>query len=382
MTAPPFDPDRSVPGPAGATGAVPLPRSPLELFEDLVDQSEHLRRRLEAASWMADDSVRELLVELGQDPDPAVSAAPAPDDRDAEKSAVQTAIDRARAATRAAAVAVLQDLAAAEGDPGAQGPRRSTLRSLGRHGPALAHGIGGEVVHLLARKPRTVVRSLAFALLSGVAYLAFVRLVEWHEYERWTPFLAVLVISTIMGSSVCLNSMAFDAARVRAALDTGTRAWQLMVVKNAATAVLVLPVGVVLSVLLAWGTGRWSTLVMAVAVVLTLILLWAGVGNVLSVVLPLHQAPLREHRRQNTLRRYLVVFGVSWVIGYAVTGLLIWRVLAVHELDERWHSTVLTAALLIFSGLVTWALLTVLAALATHQPDIRRRLRLELRSVD
>ena len=42
-----------------------------------------------------------------------------------------------------------------------------------RHGPALAHGVSGEIKYVLTRKPRTTVRSLGIAVGLGLLYLGY-----------------------------------------------------------------------------------------------------------------------------------------------------------------------------------------------------------------
>src|SRR6187551_2851232 len=43
--------------------------------------------------------------------------------------------------------------------------------AVSRHGPALAHGVSGEIKYVLTRKPRTTVRSLGIAVGLGLLYL-------------------------------------------------------------------------------------------------------------------------------------------------------------------------------------------------------------------
>ncbi|MEO6957384.1 MAG: hypothetical protein ABI137_11635, partial [Antricoccus sp.] len=75
-------------------------------------------------------------------------------------------------------------------------------------------------------------------------------------YQKWTPYLAVLLISSVMGTAACYNSVSFDAQRVRKSLDQGAAFWQLLVVKNIALILLVLPLGIAVSIALAVLAGR------------------------------------------------------------------------------------------------------------------------------
>src|SRR5690349_19328493 len=204
-----------------------------------------------------------------------------------------------------------------------------------RHGPALAHGVTGEIKYVLTRKPRNTVRSMGIALGLGLLYLGYLRLFKWDQEQQWLPYLGLWVISYVMGGAVCINAMSFDAMRVRAALDTGARLWHLLVIKNLALLCLVAPIGFVLSALLAWRAGDVGALFKACALMLCFILLWLGVGNVLSVWLPTRDEPIRRRRQSGSLKQFLIAFVASYAIGYLVNFMLVWRVLAARALVER-----------------------------------------------
>jgi hypothetical protein len=98
----------------------------------------------------------------------------------AELDAV-AAVGIARMALTDAAQAVLQarlariqagedqpDVAAVDGHVPLQG-----RNPVSRHGPALAHGVSGEIKYVLTRKPRTTVRSLGIAVGLGLLYLGY-----------------------------------------------------------------------------------------------------------------------------------------------------------------------------------------------------------------
>ena len=224
----------------------------------------------------------------GQEP----SAQESPDDEDgdgvprrlshqaaaqAEQDAV-AAVGVARLALTDAALAVLQarlarlqaggeqpDVPAVEGHVPLHGSN-----AVSRHGPALAHGLTGEIQYVLTRKPRNTVRSLAIALALGLLYLGFLRVFKWDQTQQWLPYLGLWAISFVMGGAVCLNAMSFDAMRVRAALDSGARLWQLLVTKNLALICLVAPIGFLLSGLLAWRAGNLDAFFKACALMISL----------------------------------------------------------------------------------------------------------------
>jgi hypothetical protein len=74
-----------------------------------------------------------------------------------------------------------------------------------RHGPALAHGVTGEIKYVLSRKPRTTVRSLGIAVGLGLLYLGYLRVFKWDQNQQWLPYLGLWVISFVMGGAVCIT---------------------------------------------------------------------------------------------------------------------------------------------------------------------------------
>ena len=162
----------------------------------------------------------------------------------AERDAV-AAVGFARIAMTDAMLAVVQ-ARLARIDAGEDDPDAATVdghvplhgrNAVSRHGPALAHGVTGEIKYILTRKPRSVIKSLAIGLAMGLLYLGWIRLFEWDTDQKWLPYLGPWAIGVVMGGSVCVNAMSFDAMRVRAALDSGARLWHLLIIKNLALAV-------------------------------------------------------------------------------------------------------------------------------------------------
>ena len=247
-----------------------------------------------------------------------------------------------------------------------------------RHGPALAHGLRGEISYVLTRKPRNTVKSLAIALALGLLYLGFIRVFQWDRNQRWLPYLGLWVITFVMGGSVCLNAMSFDAMRVRAALDSGARLWHLLVIKNLALLCIVAPLGFLLSALLAWRAGDLEAFFKACALVVCFILLWLGVGNVLSIWLPTRDEPIRQRRQSGSLKQFLIAFTVAYLIGYLVNFMLIWRVYAAQALTQRLGTAIIPAILIVLSCISMWILLTVFAVALAQQPKVRRTLQKEI----
>jgi hypothetical protein len=250
--------------------------------------------------------------------------------------------------------------------------------AVSRHGPALAHGVTGEIKYVLTRKPRNTIKALAIALALGLLYLGYIRVFQWDRNQRWLPYLGLWVISFVMGGSVCINAMSFDAMRVRAALDSGARLWHLLVIKNLALLCIVSPLGFLLSALLAWRAGDLEAFFKACALVICFILLWLGVGNVLSIWLPTRDEPIRQRRQSGSLKQFLIAFAVAYLIGYLVNFMLVWRVFAAQALTERLGTAIVPAILIVLSCVSMWVLLTVFAVALAQQPKVRRTLQREI----
>jgi len=166
--------------------------------------------------------------------------------------------------------------------------------------------------------------------------------------------------------------------RVRAALDNGERLWHLLVIKNLALLCLVAPIGFILCALLAWRAGDIYAFYKACALMVCMILLWLGVGNVLSIVLPSRDEPLKQRKQSGSLKQFIIAFVVSYAIGYLVNGMLVWRVFAAQDLTERLGNAFLPSVIVVISSAFMWILLTVLAVALSQQPKVRRIMQKEI----
>lgn len=303
----------------------------------------------------------------------------------AERDAV-AAVGFARLAMTDAALAVVQ-ARLARIDAGEDDPDAATVdghvplhgrNSVSRHGPALAHGLTGEIKYILVRKPRNTMKSLAIALAMGLLYLGFIRILEWDTDKKWLPYLGLWAIGVVMGGSVCVNAMSFDAMRVRAALDSGERLWHLLVIKNLALLCLVAPLGFILCALLAWRAGDIYAFYKGCALMVCMILLWLGVGNILSIALPSRDEPLKKRKESGSLKQFIIAFVVAYFIGYLVNAMLVWRVLAAEDLTQRLGNALLPAVIIVISSVFMWVLLTIVAVALAQQPKVRRLMQKEI----
>lgn len=370
--------------------------SAIDDLAELVERAGAAERAALAAKWKnradVEDLIRRVRRAIEENRQAGTVAAPraAASGELAEAAraelAAGAAVTAARTALLEAHLAVLE-ARLARIDAGETEPEAAAVDGLtplpgrnavARHGPALARGLRGEIGYILTRKPRSVVKSLAVSLALGLLYLGVIRVFEWDTKERWLPYLGIWAISVVMGGAVCLNAMSFDAMRVRAALDSGARLWHLLVIKNLALFCLVAPLGFLLSGLLAWRAGDLGAFFKACALMVCFIVLWLGVGNVLSILLPIRDEPLRRRRASGSLTQFLIAFAVSYAIGYLVNLMFLWRVFAAQEMAARLDSVLIPAVLIILSSVAMWVLLTVLAVALSQQPKIRRALLREI----
>lgn len=313
-------------------------------------------------------------------PDPVLVAAQAEVDADAAVSVARLALIEAQRAVLLARATALRagDSAAVTGTVRGYRPLPPGHPGL-THGRELRAGVGRELGTVLRSRPRSILVKLAISLGLGLAYLGFVRLFRWDQNNELLPYLALYALSGVIGGVVCTNALSWDAARVREALTGGRRLWHIVLSKNVTMFLLVGLVGLVLSVVLAWRAGEFgSTLAKAVGQLVTMMLLWLGVGNVLSVVSPLRVEPLRERFRDGTIRPFLWSFASSYVIGLGVNLMLTWRVWAKASMIQELGGVTLPVLMLVLSGLLLYALLTVLAMSLADQPRFRRVLLREL----
>jgi len=88
--------------------------------------------------------------------------------------------------------------------------------------------------------------------------------------------------------------------------------------------------------------------------------------------------PILKRKQSGSLKQFLIAFTVSYLIGYLVNLMLIWRVFAAQELAARLGSVLIPAILVVLSSAVMWLLLTVFAIALAQQPKIRRVLMREI----
>jgi hypothetical protein len=249
------------------------------------------------------------------------------------------------------------------------------VRSFASRAAELGGRIATELRHVAADSPRSVLARTVVTLAISLSLVAVHHLTGTKRYDL--SGLTLYLFSAVVGSVVCTNTLCFEAERVRSGLVRGERIWQILVAKNIAMAAFVTAAG--LPVVAALTLTAGANPVVLVDQLVTMVFVWLGVGNVLSVVYPLRYEPLSARLHDGTWKPFLFTFALSYGVGLSVNLMIYWRLWAREAANERLAGGAWVAFLLVLaSAVLSWLLLTVLAAACSRQPGIRRKLSREL----
>ena len=288
-----------------------------------------------------------------------------------EASAIAS-VGRARVAVAEAVLAVEEARGGTKGKPAAAAhPLRAASASLA----SLGRGIGSEIRHITADRPRSILLRTVITVAIGLALVAAFHLTGMKRYDL--SGLTLYLFSGVVGSVVCTNSLCFEAERVRAALAAGQRVWRILVVQNLAMAILITVAGLPVVAALTW--TREANPVVLVDQLVTMIFIWLGVGNVLSVIYPLRHEPVAARLKDGTWKLFLFSFVLSYGVGLTVNLTIYWRLWARETANAQIAGGAWVAFLLVLaSALLSWMLLTVFAVACSQQPTVRRKLSREM----
>lgn len=302
--------------------------------------------------------------------DPAGACTP----EQARASAV-IAVGLARAAVAEAVIAVAASRRAASAARGAS-TRAAVAANAGRGLRALGRPVLDEVRHLLADRPRAILARIVVTLATALSLVTFYHVTGMTRYDD-AGRLTLYLFSAVVGSVICTNALCFEAARVRAMLQSGVPLWRILIAKNLAMAALItvagLPVIGLLSV-----AGDVNPVPMVDQLV-TMVFIWLGVGNVLSVVYPLRHEPVSARLRDGTWKPFLLSFAVSYGVGLTVNLMIYWRLWSRYQASTELSGGAWAAfTLVLVSAMVSWILLTVFAVACSRDPRVRQVLSREM----
>jgi hypothetical protein len=152
--------------------------------------------------------------------------------------------------------------------------------------------------------PRTWLLGVLANLFLAVAWLTVQPLARHGFRHDWVVLVGTYFSSFVLADVTTTNLLGADHYRVRKALTDGVPIWRVLFVKNMALIVIVgLPTLASAAALTLWleSPARLAVTIPNVAVP---ILSWLGVGNVISVLLPVSAEPLfRRWRERHDFRR-------------------------------------------------------------------------------
>lgn len=285
------------------------------------------------------------------------------------------AVGLARAAVAEAVLAVAA-ARRAESAGLASATRRTGIRRVAENARSLSSSVAGELRHLLADRPRSILGRIVITLAIALSLVTFNHVTGLSRYDD-AGGLTLYLFSAVVGSVICTNALCFEAERVRAMLQGGTRLWRILVAKNLAMAALVTLAGLPVIALLS--VTRDVNPVAMVDQLVTMVFIWLGVGNVLSVVLPLRHEPVSARLSDGTWKPYLLSFAVSYGVGLTVNLMIYWRLWAKQKASaELAGGTWAAFTMVLASAVLSWSLLTVLAVACSRETSLRRRLSREM----
>lgn len=169
------------------------------------------------------------------------------------------------------------------------------------------------------RPPRAWLAGVAVNLVLSSFWL-LVQPVRHEVHRDWVVLIGTYFSSFILADVTTTNVLGVDNIRVEKSLADGTSLWRLLFVKNAALLVIVgLPTLLFAIALTLWleRPGRLAVTIPDVAVP---ILSWLGVGNLISVLLPIGYEPLiRRWRRRREVGRtalWLIHLALPYALFY------------------------------------------------------------------
>jgi hypothetical protein len=163
----------------------------------------------------------------------------------------------------------------------------------------------------------------------------------WVGYTHYRPHthddfriagIATGVATFVLADVINTNQLGSDADRVAHNLEGGHGVVHELALKNAALALLLLPLTVFVSVGVRVALDRWRAIPHAVVLDIGVVVLWMAMGNVLSVLLPYRPIDLRERwRLPRTWPRWALCLAIPYGAYYAHR----WLVWPVDRIDHH-----------------------------------------------
>lgn len=168
--------------------------------------------------------------------------------------------------------------------------------------------------------PRTWLVGVLANLALAVIWLTVQPLTAHGRHQDWVILVGTYFASFVLADVTTTNLLGADHRRVGEALSNGVPLWRVLIVKNLALVVLVgVPTLVAAMALTLWfeSPARLAVTIPNVAVP---VVSWIGLGNAVSILLPVSAQPvLRRWRRRNerlATTRWLASLTLPYVLYY------------------------------------------------------------------
>lgn len=223
-------------------------------------------------------------------------------------------------------------------------------------------------------RPRTWLVGVGVNLVLSLLYLICQPLTG-QPHRDWAILVGSYFAVFILADVTTTNVLGADAVRVRTSLQRGISLGRILLIKNLALLIIVGLPTLLVTALITVNSEADYRLALTLPGVAFPILTWLGVGNVISVLLPVVGAPLRYRwRARRELRptaRWLFHLGLPYALLLAVDPISDLPRLLNHQLPTATHTAAGRGLVLCLAGLVLWAVGTVVALNAARWRTIR-----------
>jgi hypothetical protein len=225
-------------------------------------------------------------------------------------------------------------------------------------------------------RPYTWLAGIGANLTLSLAWLV-VSPLTGRPHRDWAIMVGSYFAVFILADVTTTNVLGADARRVRLGLRWQIPLRRILLVKNLTLILIVgLPTLLATGILTVYSEANYR-LVITLPGVAYPILTWIGVGNVVSVALPVVAAPLRQRwRNRHQLRptaRWLIAIFLPYALCVAIDPMSKLPGIILRHLPWVSHGSATRGLVLVATGLAVWGLGTIVAlAIARH-----RRIRLD-----
>jgi len=226
------------------------------------------------------------------------------------------------------------------------------------------------------RWPCTWLAGAFFNLVLSLLWLLWVPLRGGHHHD-WVIMVGTYFAVFILADITTTNVLGLDPVRVRVSLADGVGVRRLLLTKNYALLLIVGLPTLVFTGVLTMRSELPHRLVLTLPGVALPMFAWLGVGNVVSVLLPVAVRPLRtrwvERRNWRSTLPWLVHLGIPYLLLYAVDPVGDTPGWLVQRLPRSWRTEEVRGLALLVAGLAIWLLGSWLAGRLVRRFGLRMR---------